>query len=155
MKVLDNRKVKVQSWFLDLTMVKNYWAGAKRAYHHTGPVSAIFALNEALNLVLEEGLEQRWARHEVVHNYLRERLENLGFRFVVDEQYRLPNLNAVYLPEGADEAALRGRLLNDYNIEVGGGLGVFAGKIWRIGIMGESCTKNHVNMLVGALEEML
>ncbi len=155
LKVLDNRKTKVQSWFLDLTMVKNYWAGAKRAYHHTGPVSAIFALHEALNLVLEEGLEERWARHEVVHNYMKEKLEGLGFRFVVEEQYRLPNLNAVYLPEGVDEAALRGRLLNDYNIEVGGGLGVFAGKIWRIGIMGESCTKNHVNMLVGALEEML
>ncbi|MEQ8412932.1 MAG: alanine--glyoxylate aminotransferase family protein [Imperialibacter sp.] len=154
-KVLDNRKTKVQSWFLDLTMVKNYWAGAKRAYHHTGPVSAIFALHEALNIVLEEGLEERWARHEVVHNYLKMKLEALGFKFVVDEQHRLPNLNAVYLPEGVDEAALRTRLLNDYNIEVGGGLGVFAGKIWRIGIMGESCTKNHVNMLVGALEEML
>jgi alanine-glyoxylate transaminase / serine-glyoxylate transaminase / serine-pyruvate transaminase len=105
--------------------------------------------------VLEEGLEERWARHEVVHNYLKMKLEALGFRFVVDDQHRLPNLNAVYLPEGVDEAALRTRLLNDYNIEVGGGLGVFAGKIWRIGIMGESCTKNHVNMLAGALEEML
>lgn len=154
-KVLDARKTKVQSWFLDLSMVKNYWAGAKRAYHHTGPVSSIYALHEALNLVLEEGLENRWNRHREVHLYLRSKLEAMGFRFLVDEKYRLPNLNAVYLPDGVDEVKLRSQLLNKYNIEVGGGLGVFAGKIWRIGIMGESCTKNHVNMLVGALEEMM
>jgi alanine-glyoxylate transaminase / serine-glyoxylate transaminase / serine-pyruvate transaminase len=154
-KVLDNRKTKVQSWFLDLSMVKNYWAGAKRAYHHTAPVSSIFALHEALNIVLEEGLENRWNRHQEVHQYLRRKLENLGFKYLVEEPYRLPNLNSVYLPEGVDEAKLRTQLLNEYNIEVGGGLGAFAGKIWRIGIMGESCTKNHVNTLVGALEELL
>ena len=105
--------------------------------------------------MLEEGLENRWARHKEVHQYLKLKLENLGFRFLVEENYRLPNLNAVFLPEGVDEAKLRNELLNKYNIEVGGGLGAFAGKIWRIGIMGESCTKNHVNMLVGALEEMI
>lgn len=154
-KALDNRKTKVQSWFLDLTMVKNYWAGAKRAYHHTAPVSSIFALNEALKLVKEEGLENRWARHREVHLYLKTQLEKLGFRFLVEEPYRVPNLNAVFLPEGVDEAKLRTDLLNHYNIEVGSGLGAFAGKIWRIGLMGESCTKNHVNMLAGALEEML
>lgn len=154
-KVLDNRKTKVQSWFLDLTMVKNYWSGAKRAYHHTAPVSAIFALNEALKLVKEEGLENRWKRHREVHLYLKTRLEKLGFRFLVEEPYRVPNLNAVFLPEGVDEAKLRGDLLEHYNIEVGSGLGAFAGKIWRVGLMGESCTKNHVNMLAGALEEML
>lgn len=154
-KVLDNRKTKVQSWFLDLTLVKNYWEGAKRSYHHTAPVSSIFALYEALSLVLEEGLENRWARHKEVHEYLKRKLENLGFRFLVEEQYRLPNLNSVFLPEGADEEKLRNDLLYKYNIEVGGGLGVFAGKIWRVGIMGESCTKNHVNMLVGALEEIM
>lgn len=154
-KVLDNRKTKVQSWFLDLNLVKNYWAGAKRAYHHTAPVSSIFALYEALNLVLEEGLENRWARHHAVHQYLKQQLEALGFRFLVAEKYRLPNLNSVFLPEGADEAKLRNDLLQHYNIEVGSGLGAFAGKIWRIGIMGESCTNNHVNMLVGALKEML
>ncbi|MDH5608465.1 MAG: alanine--glyoxylate aminotransferase family protein, partial [Cyclobacteriaceae bacterium] len=154
-RVLDNRKTKVQSWFLDLTMVKNYWSGAKRAYHHTGPVSAIFALHEALSLVLEEGLENRWIRHREVHDYLKVKLEKLGFRFLVDESNRLPNLNSVYLPEGVDEASLRSQLLHTYHIEVGAGLGAFAGKIWRIGIMGESCTKNHVNMLAGALEEIL
>lgn len=153
-KVLENRKTKVQSWFLDLSMVKNYWAGAKRAYHHTAPVSSVFALYEALNLVLEEGLENRWTRHKQVHQYLKANLEKLGFRFLVEEKYRLPNLNSVFLPEGLDEAKLRNELLTKYNIEVGGGLGAFAGKIWRIGIMGESCTENHVNMLVGALVEM-
>ncbi|MEM9341259.1 MAG: hypothetical protein AAGA66_21190 [Bacteroidota bacterium] len=87
--------------------------------------------------------------------FLKSKLENLGFRYLVDEANRLPNLNSVFLPEGVDEAKLRRQLIEDYNIEVGGGLGAFAGKIWRIGIMGESCTKNHVNMLVGALEELL
>lgn len=154
-KALDERKTKVQSWFLDLTMVKNYWAGAKRAYHHTAPVSSIYALHEALNLVLEEGLENRWARHRKVHEYLKSKLESMGFRYLVDEANRLPNLNSVFLPEGVDEAKLRRELLEHYNIEVGGGLGAFAGKIWRIGIMGESCTHNHVNMLVGALEELM
>jgi len=155
-KTLENRKTKVQSWFLDLGLVKNYWAGAKRAYHHTAPVSSVFAFREALSLVLEEGLEARWERHQSVHQYLKKQLEELGFSYLVDEKYRLPNLNAVYLPKGIeDEGALRKKLLLEYNIEVGGGLGAFAGKIWRIGIMGESCTHNHVNALVGALKELL
>jgi len=153
-KALEKRKTKVQSWFLDLTMVKNYWEGSKRAYHHTAPVSSIFALHESLNLVLEEGLEKRWARHKLVHEYLCNQLEELGFRFVVEQKYRLPNLNAVYLPAGVDEAKWRAELLNKFNIEVGGGLGAFAGKIWRVGIMGESCTMNHVNMLVGAVRQL-
>ena len=154
-KILENRQTKVQSWFLDLNLVKNYWAGAKRAYHHTAPVSSVFALREALAIVLEEGLENRWARHQRNHEYLKEQLEGLGFKFLVKKKYRLPNLNAVYLPKGVDEAKIRKQLLLDYNIEVGGGLGAFAGKIWRVGLMGESCTKNHVNMLVGALKELL
>lgn len=154
-KVLDSRKTKVQSWFLDLSMVKNYWEGSRRAYHHTAPVSAIYAMHEALALVVEEGIENRWDRHRAVHLHLKSQLEELGFRFVVEEDYRLPNLNAVYVPDGVDEAVLRSRLLQEYNIEVGGGLGAFAGKIWRIGIMGESCTMNHVNMLTGALRYLL
>ena len=153
-KVLENRKTKVQSWFLDLSMVKNYWEGSRRAYHHTAPVSSIFALHEALNLVLEEGLEKRWARHKKIHEALRSKLEDLGFRFLVEEKYRLPNLNSVFLPEGVDEAKWRNELLTKFNIEVGGGLGAFAGKIWRIGIMGESCTMDHMNMLVGAVEKL-
>ena len=154
-KALENRKTKVQSWFLDLSLVKNYWAGAKRAYHHTAPVSSVFALHEALAIVLEEGLENRWKRHQTVHKYLKQQLEALGFSYLVQKKHRLPNLNAVYLPKGVDEAKIRKALLLDYNIEVGGGLGAFASKIWRVGIMGESCTKNHVNCLVGALKELL
>ncbi len=153
--VLENRKTKVQSWFLDLTMVKNYWAGAKRAYHHTAPVSAMFAMREALRIVLEEGLENRFERHRKNHELLRDGLERLGFEFLVSEPYRLPMLNAVRIPAGVDEALVRKRLLDEYNIEIGGGLGPFAGKIWRIGLMGESATPNHVNMLMAALKQLM
>lgn len=154
-EVLDSRKTPVQSWFLDLSLVKNYWAGAKRAYHHTAPVSQIFGIREAYRLVLEEGLEARFKRHQETHEHLRDGLEALGFRFLVDKEYRLPMLNAVYLPEGVEELPIRKKLLNEYNIEVGGGLGAFAGKLWRIGLMGHSCDKNHVNMLLSALKEIL
>jgi alanine-glyoxylate transaminase/serine-glyoxylate transaminase/serine-pyruvate transaminase len=153
--VLDNRKTKVQSWFLDLSMVKNYWAGAKRAYHHTAPISAMFAMREALRIVLEEGLENRFARHQRNHELLRDGLEDMGFEFLVEKPYRLPMLNAVKIPEGVDDAAVRSRLLNEYNIEIGGGLGPFAGKIWRIGLMGESSDANHVNMLLSALKTII
>lgn len=152
---LDNRKTKVQSWFLDLTMVKNYWSGAKRAYHHTGPVSSMYAMREALRLVLEEGLEQRIARHQKNHELLRDELEALGFEFLVAPEYRLPMLNAVKLPAGLDDATTRKRLLEEFNIEVGGGLGDFAGKIWRVGLMGNSSNVNHINTLVGALKMIM
>ncbi|MFC2125380.1 pyridoxal-phosphate-dependent aminotransferase family protein [Bacteroidota bacterium] len=154
-EALDNRKTKVQSWFLDLTMVKNYWSGAKRAYHHTGPVSAMFAMREALRLVLEEGLEARFERHKRNHELLRVGLEQLGFEFLVQPDYRLPMLNAVKLPEGLDDATTRKILLDKYNIEVGGGLGDFAGKIWRVGLMGNSSNENHINVLLGALNRIL
>jgi alanine-glyoxylate transaminase/serine-glyoxylate transaminase/serine-pyruvate transaminase len=153
--VLNNRKTKVQSWFLDLTMVKNYWSGAKRAYHHTAPVSAMFAMREALRLVLEEGLENRFKRHQKNHELLRDGLEAMGFKFLVDKEYRLPMLNAVTIPAGVDDANVRKRLLEEYNIEIGGGLGPYAGKIWRIGLMGESSTKNNVNMLLSALKQVM
>ena len=152
---LENRKTPVQSWFLDLSLVKNYWGGAKRAYHHTAPVSAMYALREALQIVLEEGLENRFERHRQNHLLLKTGLEELGFEFLVKEGFRLPMLNAVKTPEGLDEGAVRSRLLNEYNIEVGGGLGKFAGKLWRVGLMGESSTKNHVNMLLSALRAIL
>lgn len=154
-EALDRRKTPVQSWFLDLSLVKNYWSGAKRAYHHTAPVTQIFGIREAYRLVLEEGLDARFARHKETHEHLKSGLEGLGFQYLVDEAYRLPMLNAVYLPEGVEELPIRKRLLNDYNIEVGGGLGAFAGKLWRIGLMGHSCDKNHVNMLISALNEIL
>lgn len=154
-EVLEKRKTKVQSWFLDLTLVKNYWEGAKRAYHHTAPVSAMFAMREALRLVLEEGLEKRFQRHRKNHELLREGLEALGFEFIVDPAYRLPMLNAVRLPNGLEDVKTRKRLLDEFNIEVGSGLGEFAGRIWRIGLMGNSSSKNHVNMLLGALRAIL
>jgi len=153
--VITNRSSKVQSWFLDLSMVKNYWSGAKRAYHHTAPVSAMYALHEAYRIVLEEGLDNRFARHRENHLILKEELEKLGFEYLVAEEYRLPMLNAVKVPQGLDEGAIRKKLLDDYNIEVGGGLGKFAGKLWRIGLMGESCTPQHINALISALKEVL
>lgn len=152
---LDNRKTKVQSWFLDLSLVKNYWAGAKRAYHHTAPVSAMYAMREALRIVLEEGLENRFDRHRKNHELLRTGLEAMGLQFLVEKQYRLPMLNAVRIPDGVDDAEVRKRLLDEYNIEIGGGLGPYAGKIWRIGLMGESSDANHVNMLLAALKEVM
>lgn len=154
-QALDNRKTKVQSWFLDLTMVKNYWAGAKRAYHHTGPVSAMFAMHEALRLVLEEGLDHRFARHATNHELLRDGLEELGFEFMVKPEFRLPMLNTVKLPATLTDATHRKQLLDEFNVEVGGGLGDFAGKIWRIGLMGNSSSANHVNVLLGALRSIL
>jgi alanine-glyoxylate transaminase/serine-glyoxylate transaminase/serine-pyruvate transaminase len=154
-KALEKRKTKAQSWFLDLSLVRNYWTGAKRAYHHTAPVSALFAFREALRLVLEEGLEERFKRHQRNHILLREGLEALGFEFLVDSDYRLPMLNAVKLPPGVEDAATRKRLLDEFNIEVGGGLGDFAGKIWRVGLMGNSSNANHINSLLGALKSIL
>ncbi len=154
-EVMKKRKTKVQSWYLDLSMVRKYWSGAKRVYHHTAPVSMIYALYEALRLILEEGLEARFERHRRNHELLRDRLQELGFEFVVAPEYRLPMLNAVKIPEGVDEAAVRRQLLDGFNIEVGAGLGDFASKVWRIGLMGCSCTENHVNMLLAALRKIM
>ena len=155
LEIMDKRKTKPQSWYLDLTMVRNYWSGAKRAYHHTAPITMMYSLYEALRLIFEEGLEARFARHQKNHELLRDGLQDLGFEYLVEAQYRLPMLNAVKLPAGLDDAATRARLLNEYNIEVGGGLGDFAGKVWRIGLMGCSCTENHVNMLLSALHKIM
>ena len=152
---MDQRQAKVQSWFLDLSLVRSYWEGAKRAYHHTAPVSAVFAMHEALRIVLEEGLDARFERHRRHHEQLRDGLEALGFEFIVAAECRLPMLNAVKLPDGLEDAPTRSRLLNDYNIEVGAGLGDFAGKIWRVGLMGESASEQHVNTLLSALREIM
>jgi len=136
-------------------MVKNYWAGANRNYHHTAPISAMYALREAYRIVLEEGLENRWERHLKNHLSLKEGLQELGIELLVKEGYRLPMLNSVIIPEGVEDITVRRKLLNDYNIEIGGGLGNLSGKIWRIGLMGESSSPNHVNMLLSALKEIL
>lgn len=150
------RKTKVQSWFLDLNLVLAYWDGdGGRSYHHTAPVNALYGLNEALAMVEEEGLEQAWARHARTHNALRAGLEAMGIAFLVDPAYRLPQLNTVFIPEGLDDAATRGALLRDYGIEIGAGLGPFAGKIWRIGLMGESSRINNVLVLLAALEKLM
>jgi len=153
-EAIQSRKSKVQSWYLDMTMVKNYWGG-DRAYHHTAPITSVYALREALRLILEEGLEARFERHRRNHELLRDGLEELGFEFAVAPQYRLPMLNAVRLPDGVEDAPTRKRLLQEYNIEVGGGLGKFAGKLWRVGLMGHSCDENHVNCLLSALRRIL
>lgn len=155
LEVMDARKSKVQSWYLDMSMIRNYWAGAKRAYHHTAPISMIYAIHEAMRLVVEEGLEKRFERHMKNHILLRDALEEMGFEFLVEPKYRLPMLNAIKIPEGQDDATVRSRLLNEYNIEIGAGLGEFAGKVWRIGLMGESSSHNHINMVVSALKQIM
>ena len=153
---IQNRKTKVQSWFLDLNLVMGYWgAGTKRAYHHTAPINALYALHESLVLLQDEGLENAWSRHANHHNALKAGLEALGLTFVVPEADRLPQLNAVTIPEGVDDAQVRGMLLNDYNLEIGAGLGVMAGKVWRIGLMGYACRKDNVLKCVSALGEVL
>jgi len=156
---VKNRKTKVQSWFLDLNLVMAYWgdgsAGAKRAYHHTAPVNGLYGLHEALVMLQEEGLEKAWARHAYHHKALKAGLEALGLKLVVPEAERLPQLNAVSIPDGVDDAAVRGLLLNDYNLEIGAGLGVMAGKVWRIGLMGYACRKDNVLKCVSALGEVL
>lgn len=150
---IKNRKTKVQSWFLDLNLVMGYWGGgAKRAYHHTAPINSLYALHEALVLLEEEGLESAWARHQQNHLALRAGLEQFGMGFVVDEASRLPQLNSVWIPEGIDDAATRSTLLNDFNLEIGAGLGDFAGKVWRIGLMGYASNKKNVLTCLSALE---
>lgn len=155
---ITGRNTKVQSWFLDLNLVMQYWGDghAKRSYHHTAPVNALYAMHEALLMLYEETLEESWARHAEQHERLRSGLEQLGFRFLVEEPYRLPQLNAVFLPENAgDEAILRKRLLNEFHLEVGGGLGDLSGKIWRIGLMGHTARAENVDFLLEAVSELL
>lgn len=150
------RKTRVASWFLDLTLVMGYWgSGAKRTYHHTAPVNALYGLHEALLMLREEGLENAWARHEEQHRALRAGLEKLGFEYIGRDGARLPQLNAVKVPDGVDEAKLRAMLLNDYNLEIGAGLGALAGKIVRIGLMGHACSNRNVLFCLSALGEAI
>ncbi|MCG7897402.1 MAG: alanine--glyoxylate aminotransferase family protein [Candidatus Thiodiazotropha weberae] len=151
-----NRSSKVQSWFLDLNLVMGYWGGGqKRAYHHTAPVNGLYGLHEALCILQDEGLENAWARHRKMHNALKAGLEAMGLSFIVDEAHRLPQLNAVSIPEGVDDATVRSRLLNEYNLEIGAGLGALAGKVWRIGLMGHSARAENILLCVSALEAVL
>jgi len=155
---VQRRTVPVQSWFLDVGLVMAYWgSGAKRAYHHTAPINALYGLHESLLGLEEEGVEAAWRRHAQHHQALRAGLEALGMSFIVPEAERTPQLNAVAVPEGIDEAAVRRRLLDVYRLEIGAGLGALAGKIWRIGLMGYSSRAENIlrclHALGGALAE--
>ncbi|MCB1647602.1 MAG: alanine--glyoxylate aminotransferase family protein [Pseudomonadales bacterium] len=155
-EAIKNRKTQVASWFLDLNLVMGYWGeGQTRAYHHTAPVNALYGLHEALVILEEEGLEQSWQRHIDNHNALKAGLEALGLTFIVPESERLVQLNAVSIPEGVDEAAVRKQLLTQYNLEIGAGLGSLAGKVWRIGLMGYASNPKNVLLCVNALESVL
>ena len=155
-EVIKSRKSKVQSWFLDMNLVMGYWGGsAKRAYHHTAPINALYALHESLVMPQDEGLENAWKRHMDNHLAFRAGIEAMGLSFVVDEANRLPQLNSVTIPEGVDDAAVRGLLLNEFNLEIGAGLGALAGKVWRIGLMGHSSRAENIMLCLSALEAAL
>jgi len=150
---IRSRRSKVQSWYLDITMVEKYW-GDERTYHHTAPISMNYALREALRLIHEEGLDARWTRHELNHRALVAGVEAMGLRMAVAPQNRLWSLNAVSVPDGVDDARVRARLLEE-NIEIGGGLGPMKGKIWRIGLMGSGSTRENVLLVLNALHRAL
>lgn len=155
-QVIRGRKTKVQSWFLDLNLVMGYWGSeAKRSYHHTAPVNSLYALHESLVILQEEGLENAWDRHALNHEALAAGLESLGLKFVVDKDFRLPQLNAVSFPDSIDDAGVRAALLADYNLEIGAGLGALAGSVWRIGLMGFASNKTNVLLCVSALGNVL
>jgi alanine-glyoxylate transaminase/serine-glyoxylate transaminase/serine-pyruvate transaminase len=152
---LDARKTKPQSWYLDVTMLRKYYlgGGGGRMYHHTAPINMTYALHEALTIVLEEGLEARVARHGEMHRRLRKGLEALGLSYIPKQS--LFTLNCIAIPQGADDAAVRRRLLEEYGIEIGAGLGPMAGKAWRIGLMGHGATVRNVDLVLAALRQLL
>ncbi len=155
-EALKARKTKVQSWFLDLSLLTAYWGGgAKRTYHHTAPVNALYGLHESLVMLHEEGLEASWARHRAMHEALKAGLQAMGLGLLVAENARLPQLNAVIVPDGVDEAVVRSQLLARFGLEIGAGLGALAGRVWRIGLMGQSATPRHVMACLTALESVL
>lgn len=152
---IRERKMPCQSWFQDLGLVLGYWSGAKRTYHHTAPVNPLYGLHEALVILAEEGLEAAWQRHRDNHLRLAAGLQKLGLDFVVREDSRLPQLNTVWIPQGVDDAAARARLLNEFGLEIGAGLGALAGKVWRIGLMGHSSRPANVALFLAALEAVI
>ena len=155
-ETIKNRKTKVQSWFLDMQLMMAYWDGdASRTYHHTAPVNNMYGLHEALVILQEEGLEQSWERHALNHLALAAGVEAMGLQFVVSKEARLPQLNSITVPAGIKEAAVRARLLEDFNLEIGAGLGTLAGKVWRIGLMGHGSNKTNVLRCLGALDAVL
>ena len=153
---IKNRQSKVQSWFLDLNLVMGYWgSGTKRAYHHTAPINALYGLHEALVMLKEEGLENSWARHEQNHQVFCAGIESMGLSLQVEPAERLPQLNAVKVPQGINEAEVRKLLLNEYNLEIGAGLGNLAGKIWRVGLMGYANNMKNVMYCLLAFKNIL
>jgi alanine-glyoxylate transaminase/serine-glyoxylate transaminase/serine-pyruvate transaminase len=157
-RVVDHvkaRKDKIHSWFMDMNLLLGYWGATTRTYHHTAPTNSLFALHEALLLIREEGLENSWARHQRHHTALKAGLESMGLRFLVKPEHQLPQMNAVRCPEGVDEAEVRARLLEEFNLEIGAGLGPLKGKIWRFGIMGYSCRPDNVMLCLAALGSVL
>ncbi|PPS43900.1 alanine--glyoxylate aminotransferase family protein [Chroococcidiopsis sp. TS-821] len=154
MEKLQQRQNKVANWYLDMTLLGKYW-GQERVYHHTAPINLYYALREALRIVAEEGLANCWQRHQKNVEYLWEGLEDLGLKLHVEREYRLPTLTTVCIPEGVDGKAVARQLLNDHNIEIGGGLGELAGKVWRVGLMGINSRKESVDRLLAALRQVL
>lgn len=155
-EIISKRKSKVQSWFLDLSLVMAYWSGeGARTYHHTAPVNSMYGLHEALLMLQEEGLENAWNRHAHHHRAFAAGIEAMGLQFIVDKAHRLPQLNSVTVPDGVDESEVRSRLLRDYNLEIGAGLGALAGKVWRIGLMGQSACRKNVLLCLSALDAIL
>jgi alanine-glyoxylate transaminase/serine-glyoxylate transaminase/serine-pyruvate transaminase len=152
--ILSARKGKVQSWYLDLSMIRQYW-GTERVYHHTAPINMIYALHEALRLILEEGLEARFARHQLTSRAFAAGLEAMGLSLLVPTGERLPSLMTVKVPEGVDELKARKQLLEQFGLEIGGGLGPLKGKIWRVGLMGAGSTRRNITLCLTALQTAL
>lgn len=151
---LQQRPNKVPNWYLDMTLLGKYW-GSERVYHHTAPINLYYGLREALRLIVEEGLENCWQRHQQNAEYLWDQLETIGLMLHVEKEFRLPTLTTVRIPEGVDGKAISGKLLQEYNIEIGGGLGELAGKVWRVGLMGYNSRKESVDRLIAAFKEVL
>ena len=154
-EVIRNRKTPIQSFYLDMTLLENYWHGEKRSYHHTVSMSLIYALREALRVVLEEGLDARYKRHEHNARALLAGAKAIGLQPAAEKGYRAPMLTTLHIPDGIDDTTIRKGLIADYGIEIGAGLGIFAGKAWRIGLMGESANQRNVMLVLNALEKLL
>ena len=152
---LTNRESKIPNWYLDLSMIIKYWGGESRVYHHTAPINMMYALYQGLLNIIEEGHDNVIYRHYEAYYNLKSHLDTLGISFLVDEKCRIPSLNSVIIPEGVNDLDIRSTLLNNYNIEIGGGLGPLAGKIWRIGLMGHTARKENIDKLINALSVIL
>ena len=154
-KKMKDRKKLIPNWYLDMLEIVKYWDGNQRAYHHTAPINMMYALYQSLLDVVDEGMDNVIKRHKRVHDYLENSLHKINLKLIVDKKDRLPSLNAIEIPSGVNDLEVRSKLLNDYNIEIGGGLGPFAGKVWRIGLMGYSAHEKNVDTLISALNKIL